>query len=75
MSESFQEFDQSHPWVYNMFRCFVMSAIQQGESRGSTKRIIKRIRMETDMQIPTGYAALYAQKMIKEFPTTKEFFK
>jgi hypothetical protein len=76
IQEAFEEFDEKHPQIYDLFITYFFQALRANKKRISFKLIINRIRWEyymitTDVsgyKINDAYGSRYARKFIKDFP-------
>jgi len=74
--EQFEEYDQRHPEVWELFQEFAHLARDRGRSRYSARAIMHRIRWERDVEqtvdepfkISNLWSSRYARKLIASDP-------
>ena len=79
--EKFEEYNDKHPDIYELFKQFALQ-IAKKKTSYSAKSIFHRVRWETDIgdvggdyKIDDGWISHYARKFAKEFPQYEDFFK
>ena len=82
LADRFNEYDQSNPQVWQLFKQFARDAYQAGHGRFSAQSIIERIRWKTSVEprggefkINNDFVACYARKFHKENPHLDGFFR
>ena len=82
LADRFNEYDQSNPQVWQLFKQFARDAYQAGHGRFSAQSIIERIRWKTSVETRGGefkinndFAAFYARKYHEAFPQLDGFFQ
>ena len=78
----FEEFDQSNPMVWDLFKQYTLEALGNGRRNLSVSLVIERIRWETtittsdpDFKICNSYRAFYARKFHKDYPIYDGVFR
>ena len=82
LADRFNEYDESNPHVWQLFKQFACDAYQAGHARFSAQSIIERIRWKTSVETRGGefkinndFAACYARKFHKQNPHLDGFFR
>ncbi len=81
--DKFQEFHNSNPRVWKLFKTFSFDVIRSGRKHYSVNAIFERIRWHTDIETKSedsfklcnNHRAYYARMFNEEFPEYGEFFK
>lgn len=81
LEERFNDWDAKNPEFYKLFSRFALSAYGAGHKRISAWLIVNRIRWETAIEtkgephkVPNDFIALFARKMMAEYPFVGELF-
>lgn len=81
LAARFDEYDESNPHVWQLFKQFTREAYNAGHGRFSAQAIIERIRWKTsvetrggDFKINNDFVACYARKFHRDFPHLDGFF-
>ena len=81
LADRFNEYDESNPHVWELFKQFTRDAYKAGHGRFSAQAIIERIRWKTSVEtrgefkINNDFAACYARKFHHENPHLDGFFR
>ena len=82
LAARFNEYDESNPHVWELFKQFTRDAYKAGHGRFSAQAIIERIRWKTSVETRGGefkinndFAACYARKFHQENPHLDGFFR
>lgn len=81
LRESFENFDNQNPQMWELFKRFALQAISTGKRSLSIALITERIRWEVDVEsvgdrfkLNNNHKAFYARKFHEEFPDYGEVF-
>jgi hypothetical protein len=78
--KTFQQYNQDHPEVYELYKSIAFGLIKSGATRLGSKRIIEEIRwhhwVKTNEPIKVGnnYTAYYARQFALDFPQFARMF-
>jgi hypothetical protein len=82
LKDQFREFDQKFPVVYEKFRSFAVSLLEQGRTRYSARTILERVRWDVNLSVSDGEFKLnnnltpfFARKLIGEDARFANFFE
>ena len=79
-SQSFEEFDEDNPVVWDLFKRFTGEAIDAGLEHFGSQAILERIRWETTIstsgvfKINNNFGPFYARKFHRHYPNHDGFF-
>lgn len=79
--KTFEEYDQEHPKIYELFKKFAIQLMANGKKHYGAKSIMERIRWHFDVdergddfKINNNYTSRYVRKLIAEHPMFENFF-
>jgi hypothetical protein len=78
--KTFQQYDQEHPEIYQVFKNIAEEFIKKGVIKMGAKRIIEEIRwhklVKTNeyFKVSNNYTAYYARKFVNDHPQYAGFF-
>jgi len=82
MAHNFQEFDEQHPEIWELFRSTTFQVMERGFRNYGAKSILERIRWHTsieqgrrDFKVNNNYAPYYARKFHSNYPEFAGFFR
>lgn len=78
----FEAFHAEHPEVWEYFKKFTLRMIEARHQHGSAKRVVERIRWETDIELAmdpvklnNNYTSRYSRLFEQRYPQHKGFFR
>ena len=82
IQEKFEQFHNTNPMVFSLFKLQVQKAISKGKKKLSAKTILGYIRWEIalqtsgdDFKINDAFTSRYARKYVSQFPEHKDIFE